>query len=945
MRFFQTYFIVLFLCVHTAAQTAKPADNFPTGVAVPGKANCMLFSQNGFFYAGTTEGLFLFDGIQYKSIAKKEDSISSVMALAERNKDELWIGCDNGAIFTRINNQIRSWKPQEGLPQKPISSIAFDDRDNIWLATKGEGLYIIHNNQFFNVNTDDGLSDNYVYDLEFINGQMVAATDQGISFCSFNGTEKTIKNFNTSSGLADNIVQTLAIDPHQKDILWLGFQNGCAGYFNVKNFQYQSARCHVSPVTSILALDDELLIASEEAVTILNRNGYTEKSKHTLPGVVAMAADAEANVWYLHSTSFFKTNGEQLQAAVTLSPAENDDVYDFLIDDKGNYWITASNGVLVYEPSSTGFQKKMMKLPLHTNSEITSLHKDPMQKIWVGTMGDGVFVIDAVTKKIQHINSIPELQKASILSITGNSKNIWITSLEGVWRTEVNSYKFEKFTTASSTGSAYIYYVLEDSKGRVWFATDGKGITRWQNGTYQSFREKEGLPAKVIYSLAEDKFGNIWCNTLNNGVYKYDGKKFKHFGAAQGLPDLNISSISTDEKGFVFCIAARECFMIDAKTDQIIPLNNSNFNGELNTNLNSSFTAGSRTWFHAGSHIYSWIWPSYKKITNPQTRILTVSLFLDELHVKQSEFAYNENNLSFHFTGFYYSDPLRVTYSYKLDGYNNNWQFTKDGYVNFPKLPPGLYTFRVRSSVNGNFEQASEASYTFEIAQPFWKRWWFVLLSIATVTALLVYIIKTREKEVQKMQQLQTETLKSQYETLKNQVNPHFLFNSFNTLLNVIDEDPKKAAVYVEELSDFYRSIVNMREKDLIPLGDEIKIIEHYFFIQKKRFGDALNFTSDVTEGQKSSYSIPPLSLQLLAENAIKHNIVSKDKPVIFNVYLQSDQLIVKNNLHPKVNAEEGEGLGLQNIKNRFELMTGKEVAIEKTETHFIVTLPLIKVL
>jgi LytS/YehU family sensor histidine kinase len=249
----------------------------------------------------------------------------------------------------------------------------------------------------------------------------------------------------------------------------------------------------------------------------------------------------------------------------------------------------------------------------------------------------------------------------------------------------------------------------------------------------------------------------------------------------------------------------------------------------------------------------------------------------------------------------------------------------------------------VRSSVTGNFDHASEDSYSFIISKPFWKQWWFVILCILSVTGFLVYVIKEREKAAKKWQQLQTEKLKSQYETLKNQVNPHFLFNSFNTLLGVIEEDPKKASEYVEHLSDFYRSIVNMREKDLISLGEELTIITGYFFIQKKRFGSALLFDSRITDEQKKIYSIPPLSLQLLAENAVKHNIVSKDKPLTLELFVEGDMLVVRNNINEKTTREKSEGLGLQNIKNRFLLIADKEVKIEITSSHFIIKLPLIK--
>lgn len=943
MRVTLLYFFIFSTVLQVAAQNHLTIVNATGDAGMPGKATCFLFSKKGFFYTGTDAGLFLFDGTRFREISKKEDSMGIITALAQNAGGELWIGCQNGNIYRLSNNTCVRWNPQEGLPAKTISSIAFDDADNVWIATKGEGLYVYHQHKLYSIGTDDGLSDNYVYDLQFIHQQIVAATDRGISLCRFDGKIKTIKNFTAANGLADNIVQT--ISPHRLDSnrIWLGFQNGCTGIFDMAAQEYKTVYCSTSPVNDLLDLEQELWMLTEEGITVIDKNKNFRKNTNAFPGLLTLTADAEANIWLLHSAAMYKSGGEQLQPVITLQPGESEAVHDLLVDAQGSYWITAKEGVAVYKEKNGTVEKQIIRLPLRTGSVVTCLYRDVADKIWVGTMGDGVFVIDILSKKVKHIAEVNELQKASILSITGNQRHIWITSLEGVWKVQVQNNQLERFNTDLAAGSAYIYYVLEDSKGRVWFATDGKGITVWHNGLFQSFREKEGLHAKVIYSLAEDKKGNIWCNTLNNGIYQYNGHSFLHFGTQEGLPDLNISSITSDVEGNIFCIAAKECFVIDASSEAIIPVSHTVFNEQLNTNLNSSYSNRQFVWFHAGDHIYRWMLPAYKSVTQPQTMILSVSLFLNELDMNRTVFDYNENNLSFNFAGFYYSNPAKVAYSYKLDGYNNEWQFTKDGYVNFPKLSPGTYTFRVRSSVNGSFKRANEAVYTFTIEKPFWKRWWFVTLSIITITGLIIYIVRTREKEVQKIQQLQTEKLKAQYETLKNQVNPHFLFNSFNTLLNIIDEDPGKASVYVEQLSDFYRSIVNLREKDLIPLGEELKIIEHYFLIQQKRFGTALHFEHKVADADKSFYSIPPLSLQLLAENALKHNIVSRDHPLTFHVAVEHGALMVKNNLHLKPNDKKGEGLGLLNIKNRFQLIAGKEVFVSQTEHEFIVTLPLIK--
>jgi ligand-binding sensor domain-containing protein/uncharacterized membrane-anchored protein YhcB (DUF1043 family) len=948
MRLLLLYGFLFFAHITASAQRNTTVVQVINADAVSGKPSCLLFSKHGFFYAATSDGLFLFNGSSLKPLSQKADSVKNITALFEDKNGVLWIGCSNGAVFSFSNNRIQSWKPQEGLSQKGISAFAMDAQGQLWMATKGEGVYVYSNQKLYNINAADGLSDDYVYDLHFINNQIIAATDQGISICKFSNGKKEIEVINTGQGLADNIVQTISADAKQKNKVWLGFQNGKAGVFDMAAHVYENVFQLSEPETSIkqiLPLDEEVWMLHSDGFTRIQRVESSAISHIATTPLMSAAKDKEGNIWLFTQSGLYRSSGEQLQPLFTIPDDQLNFINDMLMDNSGYFWLTAKGGISCYQPSATGYERFFVALPLQSNSDITCLYLDTQQNIWIGTMGDGVFTYNIATKKIIPLSNADGMQRASILSITGNAQNVWINSLEGVWLYSRHTQFYEKFATASITGSAYIYYVFEDSKGRVWFATDGKGLSVWKNGGYTTFREKEGVTAKVIYAVAEDKYGNIWCNSLNNGIYKYDGKQFTHFSKAQGLPDETVSSISADANGNIFCVAAKECFLINASTGIVTPVTSPQETGVINTNLNSSFTKNNIHWFHAGTHIYAYRIASYKSIFAPQTKILNVELFLNAIDTTAKEFPHNENNLSVTFAGFYYSDPSKVSYQYKLEGYNNEWQSTKDGFVNFPKLSPGTYTFKVRSSVNENFENASEAVYKFIINKPFWRTWWFLLLSIITVTGILIFIIKGREAEVQKMQQLKTEKLKSQYETLKNQVNPHFLFNSFNTLLNVIDEDPKKAAVYVEHLSDFYRSIVNLREKDLIPLGEELKIIEHYFFIQKKRFGEALQFVNEVAEGDKIAYSIPPLTLQLLAENAIKHNAVSKDKPLTLHIHTANDALTVENNINPKLNTEIGEGLGLQNIKNRFQLIANKEVKIEHTQTTFIVTLPLIKVL
>jgi LytS/YehU family sensor histidine kinase len=209
--------------------------------------------------------------------------------------------------------------------------------------------------------------------------------------------------------------------------------------------------------------------------------------------------------------------------------------------------------------------------------------------------------------------------------------------------------------------------------------------------------------------------------------------------------------------------------------------------------------------------------------------------------------------------------------------------------------------------------------------------------------SILFLIIKQREWSIEKLNNLEKQKIQSQLETLRNQINPHFLFNSFNTLISEIEENPERAVVYVEHLSDFYRSIVLQKDKDLISLEEEITILKNYLFIQQKRFGQALLISIQLTENQQKSFYIVPLALQLLFENAVKHNVVSLEHPLHIELFINEEhQLVIRNNIREKFTPEKGSHTGLLNIQRRYQLLSGKSVTIENDTVYFTVKIPLL---
>ncbi|MCL4641104.1 MAG: histidine kinase, partial [Olivibacter sp.] len=181
----------------------------------------------------------------------------------------------------------------------------------------------------------------------------------------------------------------------------------------------------------------------------------------------------------------------------------------------------------------------------------------------------------------------------------------------------------------------------------------------------------------------------------------------------------------------------------------------------------------------------------------------------------------------------------------------------------------------------------------------------------------------------------------AQYELLKQQVNPHFLFNSLNTLKYMVESGDPQAVNFILKLSDFYRFTLESRKLDLIDLSEELKILEAYMYLLKARFENGIELSTNLPEKVHTS-PIPPFTLQLLIENCIKHNIVSLEKPLQIRLYLDTDYLVIENNIQLKREPESSTGLGLENINQRYQHLLDREIVIEVTDNTFTIKLPVI---
>lgn len=250
----------------------------------------------------------------------------------------------------------------------------------------------------------------------------------------------------------------------------------------------------------------------------------------------------------------------------------------------------------------------------------------------------------------------------------------------------------------------------------------------------------------------------------------------------------------------------------------------------------------------------------------------------------------------------------------------------------------GLFVLRLLTEVlyNGRtlesfFENESIANYTFGM-------WIFATMII--VFHFIYFYISYQKKRV-KESQIVAKTESAKFESLKNQLDPHFLFNSLNVLTSLIDENPRQAEKFTTKLSKVYRYVLEHKDKDLIPLEDELQFAKSYMELLKMRFEDGVSFSIPETVSNPE-LKIVPLSLQLLLENAVKHNVITSKNPLEIKIYEEDGYLVVVNNINLKSSLEKSTKVGLKNINQRYSLITKAKVEITNKNKLFKVRLPLL---
>ncbi|SDF61167.1 Signal transduction histidine kinase [Mucilaginibacter pineti] len=774
--------------------------------------------ENGNLWIATTDGLNMFDRksdrfFHYKHDAKNKKSIADniISKVIVGGKGKLWLGFAKEGlslfdIKTGAAKNYRSNDTPGGLSSNQITTLYKDRDDNIWIGTfdNGLNLYKPKSNSFISYKHSSkdttSISANRIMSIlqDSSKRLWVGTFEHGLNL--FNDTTKTFRHFvndpTNANSLVHNSVQSLAEGNNHS--IWIGTENGGISVYNLKRNHFSN---HFHDDVDAASL-------TSNSVDVITRDNMGNMWIGMFGGGVNL---------YKRSTGRF-AHFKHTSSANSLS---NDFVLCLLQDTSKNIWIGTDGGGLNIMDHKTGlfsaYRHKAGDNTSISGDYVLDIKQDAQQNLWIGTWGDGLNLMDIKTRKFKSFKNNPNDPN----SLAGNNiyaltivpdKKIWIGTFgDGVSVYDPTANKFTNYSNnlkdTGSVSSNLINSIFCDSKGNIWVGTNDAGLNLYDKKSNSFIHFKRGknsnsLSDNTILDIYEDHDGNIWLCTYN-GLNMLDPatRHIKRFGASEGLPISFAYAIQEDNKGVMWISTNRGLVYYDRanKIFKNFTLEDGLQGDEYKPHAVLKDREGNI--YFGGINGFNRLNPDRIKtaVYEPVLRLTDFELFNKPVPVSQvkndpsplkqdiSETSsitlnYDQSIISFGFVSLNFLSTNKQDYAYILEGFDKTWNYvgSKNTAV-YTNVPPGSYTFKVKSRDSSGKWSSKELSVELIIVPPFWDTWWFKILAGITIVGMawglyryrLNSIIKQKailEREVKERTHevlQQSEELKAQSESLQ----------------------------------------------------------------------------------------------------------------------------------------------------------------------------------
>lgn len=816
--------------------------------------NAICEDDSNIIYIGTNKGLSVIANTKITNYSGASGLNSQITALCKGNNNSMFIGTARG-LFLFSENKIKSVSK---LPSYKINCLFKGDTSYLYIGTDS-GLVINGNKTFKVLTIKNGLPSNKINAITKYKNFIIVGTNKGLSFYNL-GTKK-FTNYFIENGLIDENISCLLSQAN--DVLWIGSQNGLLK-FNGNQFYYYNI-------------------------------GFDNNSNI----VRCLINDKEDNVWVGSHSGLFKYRDNSFSTFDKINGPGNAFVYQIFRDSKNDLWMCSENNG-IYKYSQGYFKRYGITDGLSTNISRAGL-QDKNGRLIFGTANS---IMQFKNEKFYNLPIPKNLVGPFDMLYLAKTGKVWIGGSNGICSLDFNGEKLEtKFYYLIKNSNTLVYGFAEDEEANLYIGTFGQGLFKLKNDSVYNISKQFKLPEENFFSL---RYINnfILAGTLNGLIlYNTITNTYKYITELDGLnSDLVYSLEFASNKNDLWIGTNQGINKLDLKkylNENIIQITSfgkqEGFVG-VECNSNGIWEDNDKSlWFGTVSGIVMHQPLNVKQnTTQNSTLIQSIKLVNEDTILSQNcKLPYYLNSISFYYKGICLTNPDKVLYIKKLEGLEKNWSVpSPEDYSKYANLAPGKYTFKVKSCNNEGVWDDNETTFIFKINAPYYLTWWFILILVLSVASIIYLIFKIRLHTIRKNQKQdfdrKVEMSKIELKALRSQMNPHFIFNSLNSIQHYIFNSKTDEAIkYLNKFARLVRIILNNSDKPTVTVEEDLEALKLYLELEQMRFEGKFDYEIIVDKTVDTDYDImPPLLMQPYVENAILHGLNPKPEKGLLTINL-----------------------------------------------------------
>ncbi len=900
--------------------------NFDKQSQLSGQTIYALHEDNsGALWIGTDGGLTRYDRkknrfTQFIHDPENPNSLLNnvISSIVEDRLGNLWIGTMGGLNkFDKITGTFYPYLhlPRDNNPFRSncINHLSFDNNGNLWIATQIGLVFFNISEQiitryYHNPNDRSSLPDNLINTVQIDNSGLVwVGTAHGLSRLDpATGRVKTYAfNREDRFSLSHNNVSVIFQD--RNGLFWIGTEGGGLNIFDKMEEKFITHN-HESNNLNSLSNNRVLSIIEDNKGSIwvgtfigVNKfDRFASKFDHYkhVPDennclnnnyVLSFLEDENRIVWIGtgKGINLFDRN-RGLFSYITHDPGNqhgltSNQIRTVFKDSRGFIWIgTFDDGLNIYDPATglfTHFQHNPKDPGSISHNDILSVMEDYSGNIWIGTNGGGLnrFVrpdSSFISYRTDENDPFSISHDAVWTIMEDRREQLWVGTGNGLNRFDRNDDKFEVYKSVQDDSNIllkWIFYIYEDDSGIFWLGTKGDGLIKFDvnTGKARGYKTEDGLANNVVYAALDDKQGNLWIST-NWGLSKFNKETelFINYGVNDGVQgnEFNNGAYFMNKDGEIY-FGGMNGFNLFHPS-------------EITTNPNSPVTV------ITSLKIFNQLMPL--EIDNGDT-----------IHLSE-----DDNFFTLGFSALDYTNPPKNKYRYRLENYDKITTYTDAGkrYAEYTNVSPGTYTFRAFGTNNDGLWDENGVTLTIIITPHWYNTWLFRITLIFIMVLLTWYFIYKRIKAIRKKHDVEKKVLaieKQLYDTelqaLRLQMNPHFIFNTLNSIQSyILSSDLDKAVEYLGKFSQLMRLILSNSREPFISIAEEVKALTYYLDIEKLRFDNKFEYSISIDPAIDEEFmEIPPMLVQPYVENAIIHGLIHKEGKGNIKINLKLDGTLI----------------------------------------------------